>query len=705
MSYVDEINRAGEISDIYAKALSTPRNIDGVAFDGTGNITHFAVCATAADTAAKTATITGFSLATGSQVTIKFTNGNTAANPTLEINNSGAKSIKSAGTTTLTPDTIAAGETVQLVYDGTNWMLINGNLYPELSNVKSTLIVSETPLFGRHHTASTQWTTGQYRISDGAIRAESSRIRMYDYLNRDVKTVISTDATYKLILVAWDVSGDTDSYVGWWDGSAFSTKTSTYAFDELNISLLNDLYPNYKFKLMVQKTDISVSEAVKYIEFVYPYTYVTPQMFGAKGDGTTDDTKAIQACIDADCGCIIIPSGTYLVTKTINVNKNKTIRGNTDSVIYMPSQDATTYIFELIGVNFVCERVQFESTHDKPDASIFERDSASVFSNVRGFDVKSCGRVEINGCKITNLESLAFADIGAGSGNGTLIIKGCESVYTQMFLFAANTDRIEICDCIIRHSNSSRLDHSFYLAHDNGMIVINNIQTIGCYGVPVHLYGVEGYSDIFDKAFIFNSYISARNGGIITMYGDVYVSACVIECNPSSNSIALRNKGGKMTAENCEVLSATYLLYSEVGTGANPNAVPESTLKYIISNTDMIEGFYDTNIVDGRRVFDSCQFHINRTGPFNGVVVCESANAEYEINNCSVEKDDAQNIVALFYSNIGTPVKLIKNSASEGFCLFNGLATNVVACSNIAYIEKGSSVESGGIFQGNVILS
>ena len=49
--------------------------------------------------------------------------------------------------------------------------------------------------------------------------------------------------------------------------------------------------------------------------------YVIPQMFGAKGDGITDDTDAIQECIDT-CYSegiykIVFPRGTYLVTRPI----------------------------------------------------------------------------------------------------------------------------------------------------------------------------------------------------------------------------------------------------------------------------------------------------------------------------------------------------------------------------------------------------
>lgn len=49
--------------------------------------------------------------------------------------------------------------------------------------------------------------------------------------------------------------------------------------------------------------------------------HVTPQMYGAIGDGMADDTKAIQEAFDAvgENGCVLIPEGTYLV-KSLNYN-------------------------------------------------------------------------------------------------------------------------------------------------------------------------------------------------------------------------------------------------------------------------------------------------------------------------------------------------------------------------------------------------
>lgn len=91
-------------------------------------VNRYGVCSTAAATAAKTVTLTTgtFSLETGALVHVKFTNSNTVANPTLNVNSTGAKAIMLYGTTTASTNTNTswyAGTVVTFVYDGTNWLM------------------------------------------------------------------------------------------------------------------------------------------------------------------------------------------------------------------------------------------------------------------------------------------------------------------------------------------------------------------------------------------------------------------------------------------------------------------------------------------------------------------------------------------------------------------------------------------------------
>lgn len=98
--------------------------IDRVAIGGNTGVFSlpYTTCSTAAGTAAKTADKTGFVLATGAMVAVKFTNANTAANPTLNINSTGAKSICQYGVTAAGLNSWKAGAVLIFVYDGTSWV-------------------------------------------------------------------------------------------------------------------------------------------------------------------------------------------------------------------------------------------------------------------------------------------------------------------------------------------------------------------------------------------------------------------------------------------------------------------------------------------------------------------------------------------------------------------------------------------------------
>lgn len=106
-----------------ATKLANARAIDGVNFDGTADITHYGTCSTAAGTAAKTVSLTSFTLATGARITIKFTVTNTAASPTLNVNGTGAKPIVYRGSA-ISAGYLAANRVYEFVYDGTNYALV-----------------------------------------------------------------------------------------------------------------------------------------------------------------------------------------------------------------------------------------------------------------------------------------------------------------------------------------------------------------------------------------------------------------------------------------------------------------------------------------------------------------------------------------------------------------------------------------------------
>lgn len=106
-----------------ATKLETARAIDGVLFDGSAARHHYGTCSTSGSTAAKTCSITGFSLTTGARVTVRFSYANTAANMTLNVSGTGAKAVyyRSAR---VPAGYIKQYDVIELVYSGSYWYIV-----------------------------------------------------------------------------------------------------------------------------------------------------------------------------------------------------------------------------------------------------------------------------------------------------------------------------------------------------------------------------------------------------------------------------------------------------------------------------------------------------------------------------------------------------------------------------------------------------
>ena len=133
-------------------------------------VNRFGTCSTGGSTAAKTVSITTgtFTLETGARVTVKFTNKNTAKNPTLNVNSTGAKNIFHDGAQVkegVNIDMLCG--TVDFVYDGTQWQLV-GN-YVDTHNSHTVISGNKkddsTPIQGS--ASATDITLGDSGVTKG----------------------------------------------------------------------------------------------------------------------------------------------------------------------------------------------------------------------------------------------------------------------------------------------------------------------------------------------------------------------------------------------------------------------------------------------------------------------------------------------------------------------------------------------------------
>ena len=197
-----------------ATKLATARTIDGVSFNGTANITHFGTCSTAAATAAKTVSCTGFTLATGAVITVKFSATNTAANPTLNVNSTGAKAIMYRGSA-ISAGYLAANRVYTFVYDGTDYELV-GDINTDTNTTYGTGTATTAGLT-RLYTGTGQNTNGtmtQKAITD-AINSASSTAKV----NVPVGTVLFATSTSTSFFSScfggtWVIDGNVEAIAG-----------------------------------------------------------------------------------------------------------------------------------------------------------------------------------------------------------------------------------------------------------------------------------------------------------------------------------------------------------------------------------------------------------------------------------------------------------------------------------------------------------
>lgn len=143
--------------------------------------THYATCDTASATTAKVATVQNgsFTLETGVKVSVKFTNANFITSATLNINSTGAKSIRYRNAALDSTQYWSANQVVDFVYDGTYWQVIgtikdNNTIYAEATTSKNGLMSASDKTKLEQYPTVTTSDNGKFLRVVGGVWAAST---------------------------------------------------------------------------------------------------------------------------------------------------------------------------------------------------------------------------------------------------------------------------------------------------------------------------------------------------------------------------------------------------------------------------------------------------------------------------------------------------------------------------------------------------
>lgn len=380
---------------------------------------------------------------------------------------------------------------------------------------------------------------------------------------------------------------------------------------EQNFITLYDYVNNYFSNLDVQeeinkKIDelITTGEFNSFLSGIY-----TPEMFGAKGDGVTDDTEAIQKALAFNNVNI---SKNYLITENLVLHSNLKIFGG--GTITKKVEFNDIYLNHCI---FSCT-----------DSNNIDINNINLMSNSLAISVHGCSNVNITNLIINSEKySILISDSEKNESNGITI----SNIKLENDVTIISSDGIHVdggCSNIYIYNVSGTTGDDFIALNSiEGIrktiknVIIDNIKCSGHAGVRI--YGQ--LNCVIENVSINNSYINSDNGIRLTNivgFTEVNLSA------PTFNNIVFNNcivnssiRNVFLTYINCSVTfnNCTFV------TTANPNV-----------------GFFNSSI-NSLLIFNSCIFNTNSTAFIQDCVVGtppENCNTygNITLNNCDIKK-------------------------------------------------------------------
>lgn len=151
--------------------------------------------------------------------------------------------------------------------------------------------------------------------------------------------------------------------------------------------------------------------------------YVTPEMFGAAGNGSTDDTQAVQAALDAEANCCLV--GRYKVTDTLVWNKRGKEGKNVFGVTNIRFSQQCHLVFDLADRTKPCIELQSDgfTLQNVSVKGADLRTQTFIKTNNSAVDID----MSILNCSIYNFDTVV--DItGRGLDISNSLIVGCSVI-------------------------------------------------------------------------------------------------------------------------------------------------------------------------------------------------------------------------------------------------------------------------------------
>lgn len=275
--------------------------------------------------------------------------------------------------------------------------------------------------------------------------------------------------------------------------------------------------------------------------------YVTPEEYGAVGDGTTDDTNALQEAFES--GFPVLLTGIYRITSTltapsclIGCNSAIWVDSNMDTVLETPST------FYMEGVNI------YGMGHDIKHGIRSLNNDSFIISNAHLEEIYSStqahaihvqgGDVKIDNVTITDIFAMANGSIGDGPGSAYGIVAKQYKRCNILHVLADTIHSVGDSGNITFEDSSAIYMQSF--DKEAKAVVTDCIsRNVGKYGFKSQAHSVK-----YERCHVFNEYNDFKDGFVcLPANGDytpvVTISNCGVvdtrDTAPTEKGYAIEN--------------------------------------------------------------------------------------------------------------------------------------------------------------------
>ena len=244
---------------------------------------------------------------------------------------------------------------------------------------------------------------------------------------------------------------------------------------------------------------------------------VSVKDFGAKGDGVTNDTAAIQKAInDASSKnvTLTIPAGTYVVASQLEVKNNTRISGYGATLYMAPQPSAVANILwsnpDTYISNVTLEGLKLQSQNTIAGTEYYAN---SMISNVQGMFFQGISNLTIKDISMDSMYvGLKMGQSGSARNQG-ITVSNLKIDKTGMPIQVSGTNDLTMTDSILNaNDGGTKWLHAAYIRGDNSNFLFRNVEFNNAPGGGIAVAGNEKFPTppdhiVFENCRVKNSVV------------------------------------------------------------------------------------------------------------------------------------------------------------------------------------------------------